>query len=459
MAESKNPESHTRVIALERPTRESVQLAKCLELAQRVVKSVEPVADSNQQTEMNNTGMLEHPFDMDAAKELLTVNPLHSTCIGVKRDSTVGMGFVTEEMRKARSRVGADPDAPEGGTMADLVNPVETKVDEVLDLLCDDSFQSVLNAVNEDYNSIANGYIEVVREYRNGPISALWYIPGECCHIYLDGGHQYHYVVNTDGTERHWPRFGRTDSFLANADKTGLYDVDPDSLSEVIHFRKTSSLSPYYGVPNWISAISSIELITSLMQYKLDYFYNRGVPEFIFLYKGNIEKDKWQEVVRKMNGHVGPGNSHKSLAFNDPNPDAEIVVERLAMDNFSSEEEFIKTKESLDMALVSAHRVPPILAGILIPGKLGAVNEVPNSLAAFQTLVVGQDQRVFQRVLGQTLGNPRYNGGLGLVAKDFEFRRITDVMDPATLDTVSRMREPLAEAKANGRDISDGLKD
>lgn len=451
--------SQVQVQALARPSRQSVQLAKCMDLAGKVLKSVEQVGDSNQAVGQSHLGILEHPFDMESAKEFMTVNPHHSTCIGVKRDSTVGMGFVTEEMRKARTMVGADPDAPEATTMADFVNPVETDVDIQLDQLCDDSFQAVINAACEDYYNIGNGYLEVVRAKDSDDIASIWYIPGECVHIHLDGGHQYHYVVNTDGNDRHWPRFGRKDSFLETARESSMFDADEEHLSEVIHFRKASSLNQYYGYPGWLAAVSDLELVSSLKQYKLDFFHNRGVPEFIFLYKGNIDTKKWKEVTDKLQANVGLGNSHKSMAFQDNNPDAELQIERLAMDNFNSEDEFIKTKEALDMSIVTAHRVPPILAGILIPGKLGAVNEVPNSLAAFQTLVVGQDQRLFQRTLSQSLGNPRHNGSITLEAKDFEFRRITDVMDPATMDTVSRMREPLAEAKANGRDVKDGLKD
>ncbi len=103
--------------------------------------------------------------------------------------------------------------------------------------------------------------------------------------------------------------------------------------------------------------------------------------------------------------------------------------------------------------------MPPLLAGILIPGKLGATNELPNALLASQTLVCGQAQRNIKQILGKTLGNSALNGGLDLKIEDFAFRKISEEIDIGQMDTVSRMRETIPEAKKKGCKIEDGLKD
>jgi hypothetical protein len=122
--------------------------------------------------------------------------------------------------------------------------------------------------------------------------------------------------------------------------------------------------------------------------------------------------------------------------------------------------------EALATTIVSAHRVPPILAGILIPGKMGAANELPNSIMAFQTLVIGPMQTIWQSILGATLGG-KFNGGLGLKPKDFEFKSIVDAMadglqklnpQKGAADTLGGMRSTLPEAAAEGRNLNDGVK-
>ena len=110
------------------------------------------------------------------------------------------------------------------------------------------------------------------------------------------------------------------------------------------------------------------------------------------------------------------------------------------------------------MMIVSAHGVPPLLAGIQIPGKLGSTNELPNALMAFQALVIQQAQKVISSALINTLGNATLNGGLGLGADNFRLRKITDVISLSKMDTVSRMRQTVPEAKSEGRDLEAGLK-
>ena len=88
---------------------------------------------------------------------------------------------------------------------------------------------------------------------------------------------------------------------------------------------------------------------------------------------------------------------------------------------------------------------------------MGANNELPNALQAFQALKIGRLQRIIQQRLGKTLGSER--AGLGLTLSDFEFYTILDEIDIGTAQTVAGMKQPLAEAKAQGRDLSAGLKD
>jgi hypothetical protein len=245
------------------------------------------------------------------------------------------------------------------------------------------------------------------------------------------------------------------------------------SISEIIAIMDPSSQSRYYAVPSWLAAVADMELNQAVRQHVYDFHVNRGVPEFLlFLTGGRVDTKTWDAVVEAMQAYVGVGNSHKSSAFNIMGEDIEVHLEQLESNDVIKGDFYRVMTEALSTTIVSAHRVPPILAGILIPGKMGAANELPNSIMAFQTLVIGPWQTIWQSILGATLGG-KLNGGLGLTSKDFEFKSIVDAMAeglaklaPKTggepgdgpAKTVSGMRQTLPEAAAEGRDTNDGLK-
>ncbi len=94
----------------------------------------------------------------------------------------------------------------------------------------------------------------------------------------------------------------------------------------------------------------------------------------------------------------------------------------------------------------------------MVPGKLGASNELPNALMAYQLLRVGPMQQIISQRLAVTLGD-KSKSGLDLEPTDFVLRKISDEINPQQMDTISRMRETLESAKAKGRDIDEGVKD
>jgi hypothetical protein len=285
-----------------------------------------------------------------------------------------------------------------------------------------------------------------------------------------DYRYHYHYEVIARegiGGSRHFAKWGDSDDFVARHNGSiisswfgGVDQVDPSMVSEVIHFKNPSGKSRFYGIPDWLSCVPKIELTQCLDQFRYDFFLNRGVPEmFLFLTGAVLQKTDWDKIENAMRNNIGLGNSHKSVALNLPQKDLKIDCVKLAMEGKSEGGEYATTGDTLALAIVTAHRVPPLLAGIQIPGKLGANNELPNALMAFQSLVIGPDQESFQQTLGMTVGNKEQNGGLDLTENDFRFRTIIEQIDIGTLDTQSRMRQPVATAQAQGRDMSAGVKD
>jgi len=382
-----------------------------------------------------DTGEIEQPFDMANASAFVTQEIYHSTCIETKVSSCIGLGH---EGREADGR---------------------SKVAKLLDPLCATTWQNVLAPMAQDYFSIANGYIEVVRPDADGPIAGLYHLPGPCMTIRVsrdDRGRMVKsYLVEGQGFEnRHFAEFGNKADFM------GRHKIeDPLSVSEVIHIPRVSALNRWYGIPDWLSAIPLMELTGMLYQYLFDFFQNRGVPEFmLFLHGNKLSDEDWDVVQSAMRAQIGESNSHKSIALNIPE-EIEIVLHKLGIEANADGQMFKDVTEASAVSIVSAHRVPPLLAGIQIPGKLGSNNELPNALQGFQALVIGPAQHTFQSSFGCTLGDAATNGGLPLSQKDFAFRTILDAIDLGLMDTVSRQKTPVAQTIAEGRDPRAGLLD
>lgn len=437
------------------------------------------------------------PFNMRGMAEFQSSNPHHSSCIQTKKYSTVGLGFrspdqqgkvpaggsiLNSQMQQTVLAQNKDtPPNPDGTASDKAIDPEAmsaairqrqalTKADKILNPLTSHTFMDVMLLISEDYHQVGNGYMEVVRAAGDGKITGLHHIPAADVFPWIENNHyDFHYEILGEegaGGSRHFARWGDTKAFIKRNGEysAGWFGIDKATLaantvSEVISFKNPSSRNRWYGFPDWLACVSSIELIQCLHQYMYDFFLNRGVPEFIFILSGAkmLEQD-WTKVENALKGNIGLANSHKSVALNLPNKDIVVTLEKLAMEGNSEGTDFAAKKDCLALDIVSAHRVPPLLAGIQIPGKLGANNELPNALMAFQVLVIGPTQRKFTQTLAMTLGNKEQNGGLDLTEDDFLFRTVTEEIDVGTLDTQARMRTPVVQAKAEGRDLKDGLK-
>lgn len=453
-------------------------------------------------------GIKDQPFDMVAASELILANTYHARCIRTKRNSTVGLGHVTPEEKKGPQPGNMPPagpmpkDMPMGKASASdqqlvqadqqligdpaaalaaealKAQSVKSKAAKILDPLCENTWQEVLNDICEDYWSIGNAYLEVVR--RNGEIVGLHHIPGAYVFVVIENRlYDRHYVIRGDesvGGDLRFAVYGDLESFtskdrLASITSLGFgMPAEDDTVSELIHFRQASSLSRWYGYPDYIACTPAIELDQGVKQHNSDFFQNGGRPDFAtWILGAKLPPEDFAVIKNALQRHVGPGNSRKNLLANIDGENIKVQIDKLAIEGKSDSSMLMSIAEVLSLEIVAAHGVPPLLAGIPVPGKLGANNEFPNALMAFQTLIIGQAQHDLMETLGRTLGDETRNGGLGLKREDFEFKTITSVMDKIlgtgqpgsgmqNADTIGRMRQTVPEAGAQGRDISAGVK-
>lgn len=377
------------------------------------------MADSQAKTNRtDNVGMVQHPFDWASAKRFKHADPHHSSCLEAKVAATVGLGFVNEEVAK------------------------------LLDPLCLVTIQDVITAVNEDFWTVGNGFLEVVREGEE--IVGLFHIAAEDVHVEIEDGEKlsFHYRVRqATGMDSIAAAYGFKDELVerapSNAAVTQPDFADSDKISEIIHIRRPSAMHRWYGMPDWLAAVAQIELAQCITQYNYDFFLNNGVPEFIFMIAGADLGDTWEkEIVPALKGATGMGNGHSTVAVNIPETNVTMMVEKLGVE--MADGWFQNMLDTVAVRIVTAHRVPPIIAGIQTPGKLGANNEQVNAMWMFQGLVVGPAQKVTSSCLAVTLGSEDGIDGLDSEG-DFEFKKLTTEIPTANLEAPSSPTEPAKE--------------
>ncbi len=421
-------------------------------------------------------GARAHLVNKEAARRMRDLNTTHSTCLDAKRSSGVGMGH--------RDRT----------------------IYEALDPLCRHGWQDVLDAVGDDLEDHGEGFIEVVWDEARLRVLGLNQLDGAQVNVVVErqnDSETYHYQVTSNVATREtvamaqWgdllelkARYEARGGLVRNTGAGLSYDGLISSPlggrivnSEVIHLRLPTSRDQYMGYPDWVAATPFIELVQAMVRHEFDFHFNRGVPELLIsLIGGTLSDDDWTAIKVIFTGSQGLGNSRKSAALRlAGSPESvKIQVDKLGEDG--ARDYFGEKLDTLAMAIATAHGTPPILANILLPGKIGASNEGPNALLLFQKRKLGQRQKMVSSRLAQTLGSGVALGPEGasktltedqFLGKKYLGKQIDPdtqmpiyheagngfctVLDGMTLgaqQTLASMKEPIA---GSGRNPADGL--
>jgi len=487
MTES-NPPAEMKLISSGRPDPTDIHgdgsiLFTMLKKAAKVAAEDPERGDTNAGV---SVGKKAHLIDKLTARELRDFNATHAICIDAKVSSTVGLGHRDQEIH------------------------------EYLDPLCRFSWQDTLDALAEDYFETGECFLEVVYGDQSdiGLITGLHHIESAGIHAEVeeeDSSNLFHYIVEGEqggADTRVLAKFGDLADLKERFGETGDGDPELDGIdntpaneailpsdrttvstlggsivnSEVIHIRQSSNRSRYYGYPDYMSAVPSIELVQCMTQHEFDFYFNRGVPEFMLFLLGKNIGGCWAKIEQLIKSNQGLGNSHKTGGVHIPgNPEeTKVQVEKLAMED-AANSGFTEKSGTLDMRIATAHGMPPQLANIALPGKIGAANEGPNAMLTFQMRKLGQAQKNFSRMFACTLGGDgvkfaQPDGAPKAIAKDKwlakdakpmddngvpqfvqpgnGFATILDGMTLGAQNTMSSMAEPLA---GSGRNPDDGL--
>jgi hypothetical protein len=379
-------------------------------------------------------GIHYHPFSFDTAIRMRELSSHHGACIDTVVAMAVGLGFDDESIY------------------------------DILDPMTVEGFQQELLHMCEMLVTTGHGYLETCRgvDQATGAITGVYSQPANnmmlvqhgnrlkdthflytpMAGIYLSGAQSFDSLH--EDSQAVLARFGRVEEVVALSGQS----VDTDlslpmafrDVGEVISFRRPTSMWSHYGGPSWIGANPYLELNRCHLARTHLYMQNRGAPDSIlFLYGLRLSDDQKKALKETLDSTSGDSYG-KSVALTFPTitqQTGKAHVERFG-DQIDGTT-FQEIHDTVALAICSAHRIPPILAGISTNRSLGNAGEMTQSLVVTQLTVINQIQHLIERTLKCTLGGPQ--GIPELKGKDFKLKKVTEVEDMASLNAFARQRQ------------------
>ena len=331
-------------------------------------------------------GLVTPPYRLERLAELREANSVHSACISQKAADIAGLGwdFVAEDGIEK-------PDTKQRDAIKDFIKGCNP----------DYTFQEILVASQDDYESLGWFVAEVIRDLKGRP-KYIHHMPGHTVRAHRDG---VRFAQYREGHLRWFKRLGAEGTFDL---KTGepKEDTHPaeDQAGEVLVVRRLASRSSYYGVPDWVSAIGAI--IGSLVQrdFNINFFKGNTIPDVLLVISGaDVSKDARTTLQNFFNVEA-KGEHHKLCMLPIPAAAAAAGVKaelhRLTPDLKDAHFRLYKQDNAIEICV--AHRVPPYRIGWPIMGSMGGAT-AKEMLETYKDSVVEPGQEILEHRFNQQL--------------------------------------------------------
>jgi len=309
--------------------------------------------------------------------------------IDAKVENIVGLGYDFEVSKRTLLKL----EASEAKTAENARRRIEKAKIELRDWLeslnDEDSFTTTMEKVFTDVQATGNGYLEVGRTIR-GEIGYVGHIPSTTMRTrrLKDG-----YVQIIGQKVVYFRNFG--------AKNANPITSDPRP-NEIIHFKQYSPLNTFYGVPDIMSAISSLHGDQLASQYNIDYFSNKAVPRYVVTLKGaQLSADAEDKMFRFLQTNL-KGQSHRTLYIPLPGDTDQNKVEfkMEPIENGVQEASFERYRKQNRDDILIAHQVPLSKIG---GGDSSAIAAALAQDRTFKEQVARPAQRTLEKMINKII--------------------------------------------------------
>jgi PBSX family phage portal protein len=241
------------------------------------------------------------PYNLYELANFYDTSFANHAAIDAKVENVVGLGYHFAVTDKTSMSLEMRDDEEAVKRARNRIERLKIQLRDWLENLNDeDSFQKTMEKVVTDLQSTGNAYIEVGRKV-TGEIGYVGHIPATTIRVrrLRDG-----YIQIIGNQVVYFRNFG-----AKNANPV-TNDTRPN---EIIHIKEYSPLNTFYGVPDIVSAMSSLVGDQLAAQYNIDYFNNKAVPRYIVTLKGaKLSGDAEDKLFRFLQTGL-KSQSHRTL--------------------------------------------------------------------------------------------------------------------------------------------------
>ena len=305
------------------------------------------------------------PYNMYELANYYDASFANHAAIDAKVANIVGLGYSFN----ISDRTSLNLESREDSTAVDKARKrIERMKIELTDWLesmnDDDSFTTTMKKVLIDYESTGNGYLEIGRTAL-GQIGYVGHVPATTIRVrrLRDG-----YLQIIGNKVVYFRNFG------ANNPNPVTGDPRPN---ELIHYKSYSPLNTFYGIPDILSAVSSLVGDSLAAQYNIDYFQNKAVPRYIITLKGaKLSADAEDKMFRFLQTGL-KSQSHRTLYIPLPGDSDGNKVEfnMEPIENGIQDGSFKEYRKQNRDDILIAHQVPISKLGGTDSGIAAAISQ------------------------------------------------------------------------------------
>jgi PBSX family phage portal protein len=330
------------------------------------------------------------PYNLEELASFYDTSPTNHAAVVAKVSNIVGLGFNFEPTLKAIEALQSIDDAARSTKAERKIERTKTELVDWLEKLnSHEKFHSTLTKIATDWEVFGNAYIEIGRTV-NGQIGYLGHIPAVSMRVRQkkDGFVQ---VV------------GRHIVFFRNfgEDTPSPITNDPRP-NEIIHLKKYSPRSSFYGVPDSVACATAIVGDALAANYNVKFFDNSATPRYICtITGGRLSKDAEDKLFKFLQTSLR-GNPHRTLLIPLPldingNP---VKFEMQRVDDQIMDGSWENYRERNKQDILTAHAVPL--------SRIGGSNDrgIADSLSSdrmFKEQVVVPSQTVFEHAINMVV--------------------------------------------------------
>lgn len=294
------------------------------------------------------------PHNLDYLAKLYEISTPHKAAVDAKMSNIVSLGFDFIPSAKTKAKMDSLDKEKTAKFQRKLSNSKQELFDALDDLNKEDTFIETLQKVWKDYETTGNGYFEIGRSETTGRIAYIGHVPCVTMRVrrQRDG-----YVQIIANKAVFFRNFGEDDPDPINRDSNP---------NEIIHIKKYSPSSTFYGVPDIVAASAAVAGMKFSQDFNLDYFENKAVPRHVIILKGATINPRLAKNILEFFETGLKGKNHRSLFVPLPSDTDSKKVE-LKIEPVEAgvqDASFDKYDKANIAKILMAHRVPVNKVGL-----------------------------------------------------------------------------------------------